>query len=147
MALNVPKDNGKVTGTGHDQGKGSLTIPPNDGDVIRDYGAPVGDVRGEDVGSLRDAGSDTGKEFAWLEGRSLDKDATNSLGSIAGDCKSDAMFDKFASDVRESKSEAAESVSGRDLIEGGAKSDPQAKELADEQALGPGAPKSTSDDE
>jgi hypothetical protein len=146
MALNVPKDNGKVTGVGHDQGKGTLTIPANDGDLIRDYGANDGTVRG-DTSELRDAGSNTGNEFAWLEGRSLDKDATNSQGAV-GETDSDPMFEKFnRKNTNETRSEAAESVSGRPLVDGGAKSDNQARELVEDPAEGPGAPPSTADDE
>jgi hypothetical protein len=57
----------------------------------------VYDVRGDTHG-FGNAGTKTGfNEDApvWLEGRSVDQDATNVLGGITGDTNSDPMFDKF----------------------------------------------------
>jgi hypothetical protein len=113
-------------------------------------------VRGDSKG-FGDAGSTTGMDpgaSVWLEGMSLDANATNAKGGFSGEADSDPMFDRFKpemismSDIdanRGSGSESPESVSSSPLVDGGAKSDPMYQELPNEQAEGPGAPKSTAD--
>lgn len=150
---NVDKDNAPMRGLTGDPGKGTLTIPPNNGDLA-DVSYNDGVVRGDSKG-FGEAGEKTGMNPGapvWTEGRSVDGDAVNSLGAIGGDTKSDSMFEKFAREDRpgadknnQTGSEASESVPGSSLVEGGADSDPKWQELPNEQSLGAGALSSQAD--
>ena len=128
-------------------GKGSLTIPPNDGDLIKGF-TDAYTVRGDTKGF---GGSTTSspiesKAPIWTEGRSTDANATNSLGAVGG-TESDSMFEKFYRGQLDkvTGSESAEGVASTGLVDGGAKSDPEGQELANEQSLGAGALSSKAD--
>ena len=101
---------------------------PNKGDVIRpsvfnDDGVVKGNIGGFGSGTSNPSSG----EPAWLEGRSVDQDATNSLGAIGGAANSDPMFAKFYRDDTLNGSNSAESVAHSALS--GAKSDPQDQDL------------------
>jgi len=124
----------------NDPGRGTVTRPPNDGTLIFDNPGKDNayDVRG-DPKALSDAGVNTGMSPGapvWLEGKSLDQDATNSLGNFSADTKSDPMFDRFKHETigdgdqanRDSESggdakDAPEKVSS--MVLSGADSDPE----------------------
>ena len=147
MGLTVPKDNGPVTGVGHDQGKGTLTLPPDNGDLIGEYGHNIekwgeftafsASVRGVDT-EIKDAGNMTGFQPGapvWLEGRGVDTDDTNSLGKVPG-TESDPMFERMAREDRpgpdknrETTTEPAESVAASDLGKADTGSDAEEEEF------------------
>jgi hypothetical protein len=88
----------------------------------------------------------------WTDGKSTDGNAVNALGKLSG-TDSDPMFDKFKHEAKgwedqvnaDSNGQSGASVSHSALVEGGAKSDPQGQELANEQSIGPGALSSQAD--
>jgi hypothetical protein len=124
-----------------DPGKGSLTIPPNDGDLIRG-GYTDGVIRGDTKGFGSGTSVPAVGAPMTTEGRSTDQDATNSLGGFSGEADSDPMFDKFKyeekdmSDIDANQAEGSESptpVASTKMS--GTDSNPQEQELPDEQKL------------
>jgi hypothetical protein len=76
---------------------------PHDGVLVEDDGQfdPYV-VRGDTKPFANDPPKSNERGFdnlapIWLDGCSVDIDATNSLGSITGDTKSDSMFDRYPS--------------------------------------------------
>jgi hypothetical protein len=82
----------------------------------------------------------------FLDGNSVDQNAVNAKGAVGG-TDSDSMFEKFYRGQLDhvTGSESAASVPSSSLVDGGAKSDPEGQELANEQALGAGALSSKAD--
>ncbi len=103
---------------------------PDKGGLIRPsvFTGSEGVVAGDEK-SFGDAGSKTGFDPGapvWLDGAGVGRDDVSAMGAIAGDTKSDPMFDKFASDARASGSESPDSVAGASMPSG---SDPMFQEV------------------
>ena len=97
----MSKDNGPVRGLRGDPGKGTTTIPPNDGD-LRQHNNDTGKYNESNTvvqGDTKGFGSGTSfpAEDApvWLDGLSIDKDATNRVDGFGNETNSDPMFDRF----------------------------------------------------
>jgi len=98
-------EDGPVRGGKSDPGKGSVTRPPNDGELWQDNdNTDTTVVRGDSKG-FGEAGSKTGFDTSapvWLEGFSVDGNAVNAMGAIGAESKSDPMFDRFKPEVVQS---------------------------------------------
>jgi hypothetical protein len=111
----------------------------NNGDLIKGFTDAYtvrGDTKGF-AGSENSSPMDSGAPV-WLEGMSVDANATNSMGAV-GDTGSDPMFDKFkhqatgnADQVNQTGSNTAEGVASSSMPSG---SDPMFEEMPHDNSV------------
>ena len=106
MAFQNEKTEGNIHEPKNDPGKGTQTIPPNDGDLWkgREVRENVGGFTFLEGMARGDKSSDSpkmGTSFPstaapiWLDGMSVDENAINRAGGFGSEAQSAPMFDKF----------------------------------------------------